>query len=176
MDLQKITPFNWFKRENQSARPSSGSAFGNALPAARGHDPLRRMHHEMDRMFEDFFGQARTNGGDLLLKPSVDISESKKAYRISVEVPGIEPDQIDLHVDGDALVISGEKRQESEDDDEGYHRVERSYGHFQRVLTLPEDADAEGIKADSRHGVLKIKVPRVEQSEKPGAKKVQIEH
>ena len=111
----------------------------------------------------------------MLLRPSVDIAESKKAYRISVEVPGIDPEQIDLQVEGGTLVLSGEKRQESEDEDEGFHRIERSYGQFRRVLTLPEDADAEGIKADFKNGVLKIKVPRVKQAEKPGAKKVRIE-
>lgn len=164
MNLQKLAPFNWFKRE------------GEYLPATRGNDPLARMHREMDRMFDDFFGGSRPAAeGGLLLKPSIDIAESKKAYRISVEVPGIEPDQIDLHVEGDTLVLSGEKRQESEDDDEGFHRIERSYGQFRRVLTLPEDADPDGIKADFKHGVLKIKVPRVKRSEKPGAKKVKIE-
>ena len=167
MKLQKLTPFNWFKRENEGT--------GEYLPATRGNDPFSRMHREMDRMFEDFLGGARAAGGSgLLLKPSVDIAESKKAYRITVEVPGIEPSEIDLHVEGDTLVLSGEKSQESEDDDEGFHRVERTYGQFRRVLALPEDADPEGIKADFKHGVLKIKVPRVMQSEKAGAKKVEI--
>ena len=167
MNLQKIAPFNWMKRENEGGR--------EFLPAARGNDPFSRMHREMDRMFEDFFGATRPASGSVLLRPSVDIAESKKAYRISVEVPGIDPDQIDLRVEGDTLVISGEKRQESEDEDEGFHRIERSYGQFRRVLTLPEDADAEGIKADSKNGVLKIKVPRVKRSEQPSAKKVRIE-
>jgi len=167
MNLQKIAPFNWMKRENEGGR--------EFLPAARENDPFSRMHREMDRMFEDFFGSARPAGGSVLLRPSVDIAESKKAYRISVEVPGIDPEQIDLQVEGDTLVLSGEKRQESDDEDEGFHRMERSYGQFRRVLTLPEDADAEGIKADFKNGVLEIKVPRVKQAEKAGAKKVRIE-
>ena len=167
MNLQKIAPFNWLKRENEGGR--------EFLPAARQSDPFSRMHREMDRMFEDFFGNARPAGGSVLLRPSVDIAESKKAYRISVEVPGIDPERIDLQVEGDTLVLSGEKRQESEDDDEGFHRIERSYGQFRRVLTLPEDADAEAIKADFKNGVLEIKVPRVKQAKKAGAKKVRIE-
>lgn len=167
MNLQEMAPFNWLKRENEGGR--------DFLPAARESDPFSRMHREMDRMFEDFFGNARPTSGSVMLRPSVDIAESKKAYRISVEVPGIDPGQIDLEVKGDMLVLSGEKRQESEDDDEGFHRMERSYGQFRRVLALPEDADADGIKADFRNGVLKIKVPRVKQAEKPGAKKVRIE-
>lgn len=168
MNLQKLTPFNWLTRD--------GEGSGGFLPATRGSDPFARMHREMDRMFEDFFSGSRATGGELLLKPSVDIAESKKAYRITVEVPGIAPERIELHVEGDTLVLSGEKRQETEDDDEGFHRVERSYGQFRRVLTLPEDADPDGIKADFKNGVLKIRVPRVKQTEKPGAKKVKIEN
>ncbi len=108
MDLQKLKPWNWFKRE-ETASPE-------VVPARReGADPLLRMHREMDRMFEDFFGSALGRGGgdvaaSLLLKPRVDIAESRKAYRISVEVPGIEEDAVDLAVDGDDLIISGEKR------------------------------------------------------------------
>ena len=167
MNLQKIAPFNWLKGENEVGR--------EFLPTARANDPFSRMHREMDRVFEDFFGNARPESGSVLLRPSVDIAESKKAYRISVEVPGIDPEQIDLQVEGDTLVLSGEKRQESEDEDEGFHRIERSYGQFRRVLTLPEDVDVGGIKVDFKNGVLKIKVPRVKQTEKPGAKKVRIE-
>ena len=167
MNLQKIAPFNWMKRENEGGR--------EFMPATRESDPFSRMHREMDRMFEDFFGNARPASGSVLLRPSVDIAESKKAYRISVEVPGIDPDQIELQVDGETLVLSGEKRQESSDEEEGFHRMERSYGQFRRVLTLPEDADAEGIKADFKNGVLEIKVPRVKRSEQSSAKKVRIE-
>ncbi len=166
MNLQKMTPFNWFRSDQ-----SDGGEF---LPAAGSPDPLARMHREMDRMFDQFFGTASPAGGSLLLHPSVDIAESKKAYRISVEVPGIDPEEIQLHAEGDALVISGEKRQETEDDEEGFHRVERHYGQFRRVLALPEDADVDSIQADAKNGVLKIRIPRLKQSEKPGARRIEI--
>ncbi len=156
MNLQKFSPWNWFKREEQG-----GS--GELLPTRGGDDPFVRMHREMDRLFEDFFGAfdkpADWHSG-LVLRPNIDIAESKKAYRISVEVPGVDEQDIDLTLDGDALIISGEKRQESEDDEDGYHRVERSYGSFRRVLTLPTDADPDGISAKFRNGVLKIEIPR----------------
>lgn len=167
MDLEKLTPWNWFKKE--------GEGGGEYLPATRRDDPFARMHREMDRMFEDFFGRAAPGGAGLMLKPSVDISESRKAYKISLEVPGIEADDIDLHVEDDTLVVSGEKRQESEDDDEGFHRIERSYGQFRRVLTLPDDADAEHIEADFKNGVLKIRVPRRRIDENAGARRIAIE-
>ena len=160
MDLQKFSPWNWFKREEPS-----GS--GELLPARGGDDPLARMHREMDRLFEDFFGafdKPSNWHSELVLKPSIDIAESKKAYRISVEVPGVDEGDIDLTLDGDALIISGEKQQDSEDDEDGYHRVERSYGSFRRVLTLPTDADADRITAKFRNGVLRIEIPRTREA------------
>ncbi len=162
MKLSRIKPFNWFKREQPSA--------GELLPRrAEGTDPLARMHREMDRMFEDFFGGRwpdwPVQSSDLVLRPNVDIAESKKTYRISVEVPGVEENELELSVDGDTLIISGQKRQEHEEDEEGFHRVERRYGSFRRVLSLPDDADVDGIKANFRNGVLEIKVPRRESSQ-----------
>lgn len=165
LNLQKLTPWNWMQADDA----------GTMLPAGRGMDPFSRMHTEMDRMFRDFFGDLR-NDREMLLQPSVDIAESKKAYRVSVEVPGIDPGKIDLEVQGDALMISGEKLQEKEADDEGFHRVERRYGQFRRVLMLPEDADVEHIKADTKNGVLKIRIPRLKEAEAPSTRKVPIEH
>ena len=169
MDLQKFSPWNWFKREEQSGR-------GELLPARRGDDPLARMHREMDRMFEDFFGAFDTPSSwksDLVLRPNIDIAESKKAYRISVEVPGVDEQDIDLTLDGDALIISGDKRQESEDDEDGFHRIERRYGSFRRVLTLPTDADADRISAKFRNGVLRIEIPRTRESS-DSSKRIEI--
>lgn len=171
MDLQKLKPWNWFKRE-ETESPA-------VLPARREvADPLTRMHREMDRMFEDFFGSAlgmrRGDAASMLLKPSVDIAATQKAYRITVEVPGIDEDAIDLTVDGDDLIISGEKRQETEEEDEGYHRVERAYGQFRRILSLPADADVEGIQARFKRGVLQIDIPRRKEDARPGVRRIEI--
>ncbi len=168
MDLQKLKPWNWFKREEQQA--------GEVLPARRPADPLARMHQEMDRLFADFWGAAGfpSVADELMLKPSVDISETRKAYKIAVEVPGISEDEMSLTVDGRDLIIAGEKRQETEDEEEGFHRVERSYGRFRRILSLPEDADPDGISARFRDGVLKIQVPRTGESPGPGGRRIEI--
>ncbi|ADC71872.1 heat shock protein Hsp20 [Thioalkalivibrio sp. K90mix] len=175
MDLQKLKPWNWFKREEQE-QPE-------VLPARRDDatgDPLLRMHQEMDRMFDQFLGRVPGSAlagrtGSLWLKPSVDIAEGRKAYRISVEVPGISEDEIDLSIDGDDLIISGEKRQEHEEDEEGYHRIERSYGQFRRVLSLPGDADTDRISARFKNGVLDVQVPRRKDGERPGVRRIEIE-
>jgi HSP20 family protein len=175
MDLQKLKPWNWFKREEQE-QPE-------VLPARRDDatgDPLLRMHQEMDRMFDQFLGRVPGSAlagrtGSLWLKPSVDIAEGRKAYQISVEVPGISEDEIDLSIDGDDLIISGEKRQEHEEDEEGYHRIERSYGQFRRVLSLPGDADTDRISARFKNGVLDVQVPRRKDGERPGVRRIEIE-
>ena len=159
MNLQKLSPWNWFRQEQAQS--------GELMPgqAGRDLDPFSRMHREMDRMFEDFFGPRGPSGeAPMLLRPSVDIAESKKEYRVSIEVPGVEEDDIDLTVEGQNLILSGEKRQETEDDDDGFHRVERHYGSFRRILTLPEDADSEGISAKFKKGVLDIRIPRTKES------------
>lgn len=169
MDRRFLKPWDWFEREEPQ---------GRGVAARRGGDPLARMHREMDRMFEDFLGGSMRPRGetaaDLLLRPSMDISETRDAYRVAVEVPGVERDGIELTVSGDDLVISGEKRQESKKDEEGFHRIERSYGRFRRVLTLPDDADPDNIRARFENGVLEIEIARREDGEKPGARKIEI--
>ena len=129
----------------------------------------------MDRWFDDAFRSfgwpLRERAIDpfaddesLLLRPSVDIHEGDKAYRISVEVPGVEEDDLKLEVDGHQLVVSGEKLQESSEGEEGdkAYRVERRYGQFRRVLNLPDDALVDDISARFRNGVLTVTVPRDE--------------
>lgn len=172
MDLKKLSPWNWFKKERQQTEPESA-----ALPVQRegAEHPLMRMHRELDRVFEEMtrgFGLPSLAGafpavpeqGGLasILRPRLDIAEDDKAYTITVEVPGVSRDDVDLSVDDGALVIRGEKRQSSEDRQDNYHCIERSYGRFQRVLDLPQDADEDNIGARFADGVLTITVPKSE--------------
>ena len=96
-----------------------------------------------------------------LIRPSVDIAEGRKAYKVRVEIPGIEREDVSIELqEGDRLVIRAEKRLDHEEDEEGYHLVESSYGAFQRVLSLPQDADAAATEAKFRNGVLKLTIPK----------------
>jgi HSP20 family protein len=83
-----------------------------------------------------------------------------KEYSIAVEIPGVDQKDIKLEIVNDTLIIHGEKKQVSEDKDKNYYRLERSYGSFQRVLSLPEDADQNGVKARFSKGVLTVTFPR----------------
>lgn len=168
MELKKkvsnLAPWNWFKHENNQDLPLQRSE-----PST---DPLARMHHEMDRLFDQtlrsagfpsLFGQrtdALTGEGGLL-RPSIDITERENAYVITVEVPGIKEEDVKLTLEAGTLIVSGEKRSEHESRDDGkVHRIERSYGQFQRILSLPDDAKADDAKAKFRNGVLTISIPR----------------
>jgi HSP20 family protein len=94
------------------------------------------------------------------LKPSLDVGATEKEYSVSVELPGVDAKDVRLELNGDTLKIKGEKNQEKEEKDKNYYRVERSYGSFQRILSLPEDADSDGIKASYKNGIMNVTIPR----------------
>jgi len=144
-----------------------------------GYDPFRQFRSQFDRLFEDFFGDygASTGRGEAAalpaISPSLDVAETEKAYEISVELPGVAEKDLDVSVSEGVLSIKGEKRSESEEKDKNFHRVERSYGSFERRLTLPAEADAEKIDAGFANGVLTVTIPKAEGA-KETVKKISI--
>jgi HSP20 family protein len=169
MDLKKLAPWNWFKREEE---PGSDVPVRHTQPSAlKGRDirdPFKAIG-DLGRMLEsglkgwsplDFDSLLTPLSASSLLRPQVDIGASADEYTISVEIPGVTEKDIALEVLGDSLMIKGEKRQEQESRDKSYYRVERSYGSFQRVLSLPEDAEHDRISAVFKNGVLTVSIPR----------------
>ena len=138
------------------------------FPFARGgRDPFASFRSEFDRLFEDFFGDAPASAREegsvaKALAPRLDIAESEKAYTIAAELPGVDERDLDVTVADGLLTIKGEKRSEAEEKDEAknFHRVERSYGLYERRLTLPPEADQSKIDADFRNGVLTVTIPK----------------
>ncbi len=125
----------------------------------------------MDKLFDNFFqgfGFPSHRVGSLfpsplagnLLKPMVDIGVNDKEYTISIEVPGVDLKDIKLEVVNNTLTISGEKKQEEKEKGKNHYRVERSYGSFQRVLALPDDANQDKVQASYKKGVLTVTMPR----------------
>jgi HSP20 family protein len=92
--------------------------------------------------------------------PAADISETEGEYLIKAELPEVSKDDVKVTVDENVITISGERRKEAEQKDEKVHRVESWHGHFSRSFRLPEDADIAAIQAESRNGVLKVRVPK----------------
>jgi HSP20 family protein len=119
----------------------------------------------LDRLVDETFGLANWDGGwGRSWVPAVSIAEDPKGYRLSVEVPGVKPEDVKIEVDGNRLVVAGEKKHASEEKDESVLRFERSYGSFRREFVLPETVNADGISAKSEHGVLVITLPKTEKA------------
>jgi HSP20 family protein len=103
--------------------------------------------------------------------PALDISERKDAYLVTVELPGLKPEDLDITMLDGLLTIQGERQFTSESSEQQFHRVERRYGAFRRAITLPAHVLAEGIQASFEDGVLQILVPKAEEA-KP--KRIQV--
>jgi HSP20 family protein len=103
--------------------------------------------------------------------PALDISERKDAYLVTVELPGLKPEDLDITMEDGLLTIQGERQFTAESSEQQFHRVERRYGSFRRSITLPAHVMAEGIQASFEDGVLQILVPKAEEA-KP--KRIQV--
>jgi HSP20 family protein len=103
--------------------------------------------------------------------PPVDISERKDAYRVTVEVPGVSIDDLEITFEDGLLTIQGERHLAHDSSEERMHRVERRYGVFRRSITLPSHVMADAIEASAQDGVLKIVVPKAEAVQ---AKRIQV--
>jgi HSP20 family protein len=140
-------------------------------------NPLREFD-DLGHRFSRLFGQlplsfrpaARDGegGGEKLAltnwSPAVDIKENGKSYTIKADMPEVKKEDLKVTVKNGILELSGERKSEKEERDEKHHRIERSYGRFVRTFTLPEDADATGIQAQCRDGVLTVTLPKSEKA------------
>ncbi|PSL13583.1 Hsp20/alpha crystallin family protein [Shimia abyssi] len=108
------------------------------------------------------------------LKPASAASSDDTAYSISMELPGVSEDDVELLINDGSLIVRGEKKTESEKRGDTWYFSERQYGAFSRTFQLPEDADGGKISATMKDGVLKISVPRVEAKKKDKSRKISI--
>ena len=139
-----------------SLAPTSGyGGLGGSI-----FDLQRRMDRLFDEMFHREGGQAGIFGASSLGAPALDIHQDDKQVEITAELPGVKEEDIDLTIEDGVLTLSGEKRSEREDREKGYS--ERSYGRFERRISLPANVDEDACKADFRDGVLRITFPRSE--------------
>ena len=135
--------------------------------APYGRDPFSSFRREMDRLFDDFFTPAEARsfaagdgGASSALSPSIDLHETEQAYEVTAELPGLEQKDVELTLRENALVLSGEKRQDRQEGEGGRRWSERSFGRFERLIALPEEVDADKVEAKFRNGVLKITLPK----------------
>ena len=126
-------------------------------------DQLRR---EMGRLFEgQLSSEEESNIATSDWVPAVDIQENEKEFLIHADIPGVDPNDIDVHMEDGMLTIKGERESETKEEKEGYKRVERQHGTFYRRFSLPDTANADKISAQSKHGVLEISIPKQEKAQ-----------
>lgn len=129
---------------------------------------INELQRDINRTFDSRLFPALTNGGDTALSntnwaPAVDIHEDKDAYHISVDLPGVKPEEIDVTAHNNVLSIRGTRNVVNEDKEQ--KRSERVYGAFLREFSMPENADLDRIEAKSNNGVLDLYVPKTPKAE-----------
>lgn len=141
---------------------------GSELDVRRDTDPILRLQREMNRMFETFFdnpfGAMRSMEGFEGFAPNIDVYETDREIRMDVELPGMDEKDIDISLRNNILTISGKRENEETEKEKSYYRHERSFGSFRRSIQLPEEVDDQRIEASYSKGILKVVLPKHEQS------------
>ena len=132
-------------------------------------DPLANL-----RVFEDAFTRLLSEPrAGRPWSPAVDIFETENELVLKADVPEVALQDIDVHVENETLTLSGERKFATEDNSKGFHRIERSYGHFTRSFSVPTTVDAEKVSAEYQNGVLTVKLPKKEAA-KPRQVKIAV--
>tara|TARA_R110001592_G_scaffold67138_1_gene206036 strand:+ start:386 stop:829 length:444 start_codon:yes stop_codon:yes gene_type:complete len=139
-----------------------------------GPSSLRRLSDEFNRMLSQWpaFGDTDASIVASNWTPAVDIKEEDKRFLVTADIPGVDPNDIEVTMENGTLSIRGERKDEKKEEKDGYRRVERFSGSFYRRFTLPDTADADKIKARANNGVLEIEIGK---SKEKQSKKVKIE-
>ena len=132
-------------------------------------EPLRELsslQNEMNRLFNTAFDAPTTPGNGAAMRrwvPAMDLLETTDHFVLRADLPGLTQDDVNIELEDSTLTVSGERKSEHEDKQEGYYRVERAFGSFSRSLTLPKGIDADAVTASFENGVLEIRVPKPEE-------------
>jgi len=137
-------------------------------------DPFRNFFNLQDQLFRTFDatygrGEQREESMTATWSPLVDIFEDQDGITLKAELPEVDAKDVDIQLEGNTLTLRGERKLEKDENRDGYHRIERTYGAFSRSFTLPDLVDVEHISAESKDGVLRIHLPK-----KPETKPRQI--
>jgi len=132
---------------------------------------LDNFRREMDELFNRFGGLETSRERSAFFSPQTNLAETESHYEISIDLPGMKPEDFEIEMKDGRLWISGERKQEHEEKEKTFHRIERQYGQFRRIIALGSDVDADRIEAEYKDGVLKVQVPKAEAAR---PKKIQV--
>jgi HSP20 family protein len=141
-----------------------------SLTSRLRHHPLASLREDFEDVMERMFrsDDVWPVGRNL---PSLDLSETENAIQAKFDLPGIDPDEIDIQVNRNMLTVSGERKEEEEEKGRTYYRVERRTGGFSRSITLPSEVNEDEVAADFKDGVLTITLPKAEAAK---ARKIKV--
>jgi HSP20 family protein len=148
------------------------------MPVRREEEvPFAALQRGVNRLFDEFFSDFDADwpmmwGHNGHQSPRVDVSETETEVRVEAELPGVEEKDVEVSLHDGSLTIRGERKFEKEQKEKNYHRVERSYGTFQRTVPLPSEVDDSKAEAVFKQGVLEIKLPKTHPS--AGRKKIEV--
>ncbi|MGB3513407.1 MAG: Hsp20/alpha crystallin family protein [Microcoleaceae cyanobacterium] len=131
------------------------------------------LQKEMNRLFDEFYPDDNNQEKSLTFSPAAEINETEDAVNLKLEVPGLEPKDLDIQVTAEAVAIKGERRQKTQTENNGMTGSEFRYGSFQRVIPLPTRIQNEQVKAEYKDGILNLHLPKAE-AEKNQVVKVNI--
>lgn len=126
---------------------------------------LMRLRDDLDTVFDRFFSDPwglmrfdRPRGFGLVSMPQMDVAETEREFVVTMELPGVDPKDVDINISGDTLHVRGEKRSEREEKGRSYHYTERTFGGFHRSVPLPSSVDPDKVDAGYRNGVLTVTI------------------
>ena len=133
--------------------------------------PMTALRTEIGRLFDSFMREPWAAldwplAGRRGWSPAVDVAESETDFTVRAEIPGIDPKDLEVHIAGNQLVLSGEKKESSEKKGKDFYQSEARYGSFRRVIPLPQSVDPEKVEAECSNGVITIRLQK-QQSEVP---------
>lgn len=184
-------------REEKTNAPTLAKPYPQSNPMARtgsveslfGYTPfrlMRRFTEDMERLFEDFgetrltpyferewnFPQLTEVDRVVMWSPQIEVHQHEGKLTVRADLPGMKKDDVIIEIADNVLIISGERKQESEEKRDGYYRSECNYGSFSRAIPLPESAKIEDAKATFQNGVLEINLEVPEQ--KTAGRRIEI--
>ena len=136
-------------------------------------EPFTAWRDEMNDLLARIWSGQDDRSGWLASRPALDVSETENAFEVRLDMPGMDPKDFDIQVQGNVVTLSGKREEKKEEKDKTYHRVERRSGSFSRTVNLPCDVNEDEVAAEYTQGVLSVSLPKAEESR---AKRIVVKH